>query len=575
MTAKSRDITLTGQSLLDHPLLNKGSSFSENERRAFDLLGLLPPHVSTMDEQLVRTYENYSRKTSDLERYIFLVSLQDRNETLFYRLLQEHITEMMPVIYTPVVGLGCQQYSHIYRRPRGLYISYPQRHEIDTILRNSPTQAPDVIVVTDGERILGLGDLGVGGMGIPIGKLSLYTLCAGIDPARTLPVLLDVGTNNQSLLEDPLYLGTRQRRVALAEYDAFIEAFVTAVMRRFPNALLQWEDFAKNNAARLLSKYRDRLCTFNDDIQGTGAVTLAGILAATAATEQRLRDQRVVILGAGSSAIGISDQLVTAMMSEGASREEARATIWLVDSEGLVHSGRTNLGAMKERYAHTRDRIASWGHVDLHHVGLKEVVQYVKPTVLIGTSAQAGAFTEDIVRDMAAGTDRPIIFPLSNPTSKSEAAPADLLAWTDGRAMVATGSPFAPVESNGRTTRIGQCNNAFIFPGVGLGIIASGARRVSDEMFVAAARALSDWSPARPARGESLYPTLEQVRKVSRDVALRVAQEAQRTGLAETVPLEQLNAQIDAHVWEAEYVDYRGTKNEELRTKNSTTNSER
>ena len=555
MSDEAVDVSVTGQALLDSPLLNKGSSFSEQERREFDLLGLLPPHVSTLDEQLVRTYENYSRKTSDLERYIFLVSLQDRNETLFYRLLQEHVTEMTPIIYTPVVGLGCQQYSHIYRRPRGLYISYPQMGEIDAILKNAPIQDPDVIVVTDGERILGLGDLGVGGMGIPIGKLSLYTLCAGINPARTLPVLLDVGTNNQSLLDDPLYLGTKQRRVPIEAYDAFIDAFVSAVRRRFPDALLQWEDFSKNNAARLLAKYRDRLCTFNDDIQGTGAVTLAGVLAVMAATGQRLRDQRVAILGAGSSAIGISDQLVTAMVSDGASPADARAAIWLVDSEGLVHSGRSNLGPAKERYAQARERLDGWQVGS--RIGLTDVVRHVHPTVLIGTSAQPGAFTEDIVREMAAATERPIIFPLSNPTSKSEAAPADLLAWTDGRAFVATGSPFPPVEHHGTLTRIGQCNNAFIFPGVGLGIIASRARGVSDAMFVAAARALSEWSPARRAAGESLYPTLEQVRKVARDVAWAVALEAQRSGLAAPASPEELNARIDAEVWEPQYRPYR------------------
>jgi malate dehydrogenase (oxaloacetate-decarboxylating) len=501
-------------------------------------------------------YENYSRKTSDLERYVFLVSLQDRNETLFYRLLHEHITEMMPIIYTPVVGLGCQRYSHIFRRPRGLYISYRQIDDIDEILQNAPAQPPDVIVVTDGERILGLGDLGVGGMGIPIGKLSLYTLCAGINPAKTLPVLLDVGTNNQELLDDPLYLGMRERRVSVDRYDAFIEAFVAAVMHRFPTAVLQWEDFSKNNAARLLERYRDRLCTFNDDIQGTGAVTLAGVLAATASLGQRLRDQRVVILGAGSSAIGISDQLVAAMVSDGASATEARAAIWLVDSAGLVHSGRDGLEATKARYAQPLERIATW-EPGADGFRLSEVVHHVQPSVLIGTSAQPGAFTEDIVRDMARAVEHPIILPLSNPTSKCEAVPADLLSWTDGRAMVATGSPFAPVEINGREFRIGQCNNAFVFPGVGLGIIASGARRVTDAMFVAAARALSDWSPARRARGESLYPALEQVRRVARDVAIAVGLEAQRAGQAPATSRDELIERIDRYVWEPNYLPYR------------------
>lgn len=557
MPDETLSVKISGQALLDHPLLNKGSSFSDDERHEFGLLGLLPPHVSTMEEQLVRTYENYSRKTSDLERYIFLASLQDRNETLFYRLLQEHIAEMMPIIYTPGVGLGCQQYSHIYRRPRGLYISHRHVDAIDTILSNAPCQPPDIIVVTDGERILGLGDLGVGGMGIPVGKLALYTLCAGINPAKTLPVLLDVGTNNQSLLDDPLYLGTRHRRVAIDEYDKFIDAFVTAVSHRFPQALLQWEDFSKGNAARLLTKYRDRLCTFNDDIQGTGAVTLAGLLAATAAINQRLRDQRVVILGAGSSATGIGDQLITAMVREGASLAEARAAVWLVDSGGVVYAERANLEADKRRFAQPRERVTNWRLANADRIGLHDVVRNLHPTVLIGASAQPGAFSEPIIRDMATTTERPIIFPLSNPTSKSEAVPADLIDWTNGRALVATGSPFAPVEHDGQLIRIGQCNNAFIFPGVGLGIIAARAQRVSDDMFVAAARALSEWSPARRARGESLYPTLEQVRKVSRDVAVAVATEAMRTNLAEPITPAELEARIDAQIWEPRYVPYR------------------
>ena len=341
------EVSLSGQSLLEHPLLNKGSAFTEEERREFELSGLLPPHVSTLSEQLTRTYESYRQKDTDLERYIYLVSLQDRNETLFYRLLQEHITEMMPIIYTPVVGEGCKQYSHIYRRPRGLYISYPQRNKIGELLNNAPNKQVDVIVVTDGERILGLGDLGVGGMGIPVGKLSLYTLCAGIPPSRTLPITLDPGTDNEELLRDPLYLGWRHQRVRGQEYDDFIEAFVQAVIDKFPNVLLQWEDFSKNNAARLLDRYRDRLCTFNDDIQGTGAVTLAGLLAAVDVIGSKISNQQIVMLGAGSSATGISDQLVSAMMSEGLTKHEAKARMWLVDSRGLVHTGRCRLWRLR------------------------------------------------------------------------------------------------------------------------------------------------------------------------------------------------------------------------------------
>jgi malate dehydrogenase (oxaloacetate-decarboxylating) len=556
MTPTTVELSITGQALLDTPLLNKGSAFTEDERRAFGLLGILPPHVSTMDEQLARAYENYRRKDTDLERYIFLGALHDRNETLFFRLVSDHITEMTPIIYTPTVGLACQQYSHIYRRPRGLYISYPQADRLDEILGNAPSDNPAVIVVTDGERILGLGDLGVGGMGIPIGKLALYTLCAGINPATTLPVILDVGTNNQSLLDDPLYLGWRHRRIDVAAYDDFVEHFVQAVMRRFPTTLLQWEDFSKNNASRLLERYRDRLCTFNDDIQGTGAVTLAGVLAAVSVTAQRLHDQRIVVLGAGSSAIGISDQVVTALVDDGLSVADARSAVWLVDSEGLVHSGRTGLGATKTRYAHDVSRLADWRVVNRARIDLAEVVANVRPTILIGTSAQPGAFTEAIVREMAASVARPIIFPLSNPTSKSEAVPVDLLAWTDGRAIVATGSPFADVEYHGRTIRVGQCNNAFVFPGVGLGVIASGAMRVTDAMFVAAARALSDLSPARHDPNASLYPPLTDIRDISRVVALAVATEAQRSGFAVGTSADTLRARIDAAMWEPQYATY-------------------
>ncbi len=547
------EISLTGQSLLENPLLNKGSAFSEGERREFGLLGLVPPHISTIEEQLERTYGSYKQKDTDLERYIYLVSLQDRNETLFYRLLQEHITEMMPVIYTPVVGEGCKQYSRIYRRPRGLYISYTQRSDITTVLANAPNKEVDVIVVTDGERILGLGDLGVGGMGIPVGKLSLYTLCAGVPPARALPIILDVGTDNEELLRDPLYLGWRHQRVRGHEYDDFIDAFVRAVIDRFPNVLLQWEDFAKNNATRLLERYRDRLCTFNDDIQGTGAVTLAGLLAAMGASGSTISKQQIVMLGAGSSATGISDQIVSAMMSEGLSQRASRAAIWLVDSHGLVHTGRNELEPFKQRYAQDKARTSTWRLADPDHMTFLDVIKNVRPSILIGTSAQPGAFTEDLVREMATHVDRPVIFPLSNPTSKSEAIPMDLINWTEGRALVATGSPFPPVVFGDRVIHIGQCNNAFVFPGVGLGVIASGARRVTNEMFVAAARVLAGFSPALHDRAASLYPSLEGVREMSRRVALAVAGEALRLGLTRAGSDEELERLVDAKIWAPRY----------------------
>lgn len=541
------ETSLTGQLLLDNPLLNKGSAFPEDERREFGLLGLLPLHCSTIEEQLVRTYENYRRKESDLERYVFLMALQDRNETLFYRLLQEHISEMMPIIYTPTVGEGCRQYSHVFRRPRGLYISYLQRDEIPAILDNAPSDKPEVIVVTDGERILGLGDLGVGGMGIPIGKLSLYSVCAGIHPAATLPIMLDVGTDNSELLDDPLYLGWRHPRVRGQDYDDFIEAFVAAVKQKFPRVLLQWEDFSKHNAARLLERYRDRLCTFNDDIQGTGAVTVAGLLAAMKFLHAEFNEQRILILGAGSSAIGICDQIVAAMVHSGQTEQEAKRQLWLVDSKGLVHDSRSNLEYSKQKYARSMAGLKASG------LSFSEVVKNIHPTILIGTSGQPGAFTEEIVSEMAKHVPRPVIFPLSNPTSRSEATPAELLKWSDGRALIATGSPFPPVSHEGRLIEIGQCNNAFIFPGVGLGVIASGARRVTNEMFSAAARVLSEFSPILNCARGPLFPPLKTVREISYRVALAVGAEAVRAGLT-TRRLDSLEHAVMEKMWTSRYV---------------------
>ena len=548
--------SVTGQRLLDDPLLNKSSAFPAAERREFGLRGLLPLHTSTIDEQLTRVYENYKRKDSDIERYIFLTALQDRNETLFYRLLQEHVTEMMPIIYTPTVGDGCRQYSHVFRRPRGLYVSYPDRDDILSLLNNAPAQNVDVIVVTDGERILGLGDLGVGGMGIPVGKLSLYTVCAGIHPATTLPILLDVGTDNRELLDDPLYLGWRHERVRGKDYDDFIEGFVKAVGLRFPRVLLQWEDFSKHNAPRILERYRDRLCTFNDDIQGTGAVTVAGLLAATRLTHTKLGEQSIVILGAGAAAIGICDQIVAAMMAEGTTELEAHAQLWVVASQALVHTRRPKVEPFKQKYAQPLEWTQQWKLDDPAHLSFSDVVKNVRPTILIGTSAQPGTFTEEIVREMAKHVARPVIFPLSNPTSKSEATPSDLINWTEGRALVATGSPYPAVVYDGRVIQIGQCNNSFIFPGVGLGVLASGARRVTDAMFVAAARVLSEFAPVLQEPEGPLYPPLEKVRDISFKVALEVGREAQRSGLAE-VGSDELERAVSERMWQPHYVPLR------------------
>jgi malate dehydrogenase (oxaloacetate-decarboxylating) len=555
-----QEVPLQGRLLLDCSLLNKGSAFTEQERRDFGLLGLLPAHVSTLAEQVERRYQEYLQKATDLERFLYLRALQDRNETLFYRLLQEHITEMLPIIYTPEVGDVCQRYSHIYHQPRGLFISYPQREEMDAILENRPYRQVDVIVVTDGERILGLGDQGVGGLGIPVGKLALYTLCGGIHPARTLPIVLDVGTDNPERLQDPHYLGWRRQRVRGAEYDAFIEAFVQAVTRHLPGVLLQWEDFAQGNARRLLDRYRDCLCTFNDDIQGTAAVTLGALIGAVQATGSRLNEQRLVLLGAGSAGTGIADLIVAALVQEGVPEAEARSQLWLLNSRGLLHGDMKNLEPQQQRYCRSPEQLDSWRRDGAGRIPLLEVVEQVRPTVLIGVAGQPGAFTEEVVRAMVAHVERPILFILSNPTSRSEAVPVDLVAWTEGRGLIATGSPFPPVTFRGRTLPIGQCNNSYIFPGLGLGVIAAGASRVTEEMFLAAARALGDCVPSPPRADAPFLPPLEEIRTVSRHIALSVAVQAQRQGLSRQTSLRELEQRLEANRWEPCYRRMRSSR---------------
>ena len=548
------EVPFGGHLLLERPLLNKGTAFPQSERRSLGLLGLLPPHEETLEEQVARAYEAYGDKTTDLERHIYLRQVQDTNETLFYRLLIDHMAEMMPVVYTPTVGLACERFSHIIRRPRGLFLSYSERDDLDAILENAASPRVEVIVVTDGERILGLGDQGAGGMGIPIGKLSLYTACGGIHPASTLPIVLDVGTNNEERLRDPLYIGWRHERIAGAEYDDFVDRFVQAVKRRFPRVLLQWEDFAQPHAGPLLARYRDQLCTFNDDIQGTAAVTTATLLAAVSNAGGRLRDQTVAILGAGSAGCGIAEQLVAAMVEEGLSEAEARGRFFLVDRPGLLHDGLDGLRDFQRKLAQPREKVAPWAPSGGGPIGLLEVVRNARPTILIGTSGQPGTFTEPIVRAMAGYSERPILFPLSNPTSRAEAVPADLLSWTDGRALIATGSPFGDVVRNGRNYPIAQCNNSYIFPGMGLGVLASGARHVSDAMFMAAARALADCSPAKHDKGAALLPPLSESRQVSRAIALAVAASAERDGLATAGGAEGPEARVDAKVWQPRYL---------------------
>lgn len=552
MAGEILKVSLTGRALLGNPGLNKGTAFTREEREELGLQGLLPTHVDSLGEQVTRAYEAYQPKNTDMGRHIYLRALQDTNETLFYRLLVDHLVEMMPIIYTPVVGLACEQFSHIYRRPQGLFISYPERDAIDVILDNAAAQV-EVIVVTDGARILGLGDQGVGGMGIPIGKLSLYTACGGIDPATTLPVFLDVGTNNPGRLADPMYLGWRHERIDGKDYDDFIDAFVQGVIRKFPNVLLQWEDFSKTHANALLDRYRNRLCSFNDDIQGTAAVTLGTLLAAVRGTGSRLRDQRVAIVGAGSAGCGISEQLMAAMVQQGLSETEARARFFLINRSGLLHDGLGGLQPFQQRFVQPRERLAGWQRREGDGFTLAEVVRNARPTILIGVSGQPGVFTEDIVREMARHVERPIIFPLSNPTSRIEAAPVDLISWTHGRALVATGSPFADISYRGRRFPVAQCNNTYIFPGLGLGVIAAEARRITDGMIMAAAQTLSEQGLALGHSRQLLLPPLTDICEVSRRIALAVAREAQREGVAKMTPLVDLQRRIDAKYWEPRY----------------------
>ncbi len=542
-----------GIDLLQYPELNKGTAFTDDERARLGLHGLLPPTVESLDQQVVRAYQAYQRKDDDLERHIYLRALQDTNEVLLYRLLLDHIEEMTPVVYTPVVGLACEQFSHIYRRPRGLFISYPRRDSIAEILRNRPDAEVDVIVVTDGERILGIGDQGAGGLGIPIGKLSLYSLIGGIRPERTLPVVLDVGTNNPERLSDPEYLGWRHERITGQAYFDFVDQFVQAIKQELPTACLQWEDFATPHARPILDRYRDEFLTFNDDIQGTAAVALGVILAAVKVAKSRLPDQQIVILGAGSAGVGVADYLRAAMVQDGLSELEARSHFWFVDKDGLLHSGRTDLTPEQRVYAQPRDRVSDWPRTSHGQIGLADVIGNIKATILIGLSTVGGAFTETIVREMARKVDRPIIFPLSNPTSKSEAKAEDLIRWTEGRALVATGSPFAPVSWNGRKIPIAQCNNVYIFPAIGLAVVAAEAKRVTDGMMLAAARALAENSPALHDPSASLLPALTDVRRVAVEIAVAVGIKAQKAGLAPQANEEEYRQRVVRTQWVPAY----------------------
>ena len=557
--------SLWGRDLLMNPRLNKGTAFTEEERDTFALHGLLPPHIGTLESQRERRKRVLDSRPTAFGKYSNMRDLQDNDETLFYSLIAHNIEELLPIVYTPTVGEGCQRFSEIWRKPRGLFLSYPNKDRIPQILANPRYDSVRCIVVSDGERILGLGDQGAGGMGIPIGKMALYTALGGIPPEHCLPVLLDVGTDNESLLNDPIYIGWEHNRIRGQEYDDFVEAFVTAAERRWPHVLLQWEDFAGANAARLLERYRNRLCTFNDDIQGTAAVTTATLLAAVNATGIPLCDQTIAMFGSGSAGIGIVNLLIAAMREQGLSEEQARRRIYAFNRYGLLVEGGKGIRPEQQPLARKREDVAGWklapSSVETGAISLLDVVRNAGITVLAGVSAQHGAFTEEIVREMARHTPRPVIFPLSNPTSQSEAAPADLLRWTEGRALVGTGSPYPPVEINGNLVRIAQINNSYIFPGLALGILVSRATRVTDSMIMAAAKALASLSPARADKDAPLLPPIAESRQVSRIVAEAVGQQAVADGVAEAGSQTPFTEKLNEYVWEPVYQPYERVDN--------------
>ncbi|MGN6175475.1 MAG: NAD-dependent malic enzyme [Streptosporangiaceae bacterium] len=547
------ETTCRGYSVLSDPWLNKGTAFTESERDALGLTGLLPSRVLTLDQQAQRAYRQCSRQASDLDKNIYLTALHDRNEVLFYRVLTDHLSELLPIVYTPTIGEAIQQYSHQYRRPRGVYLSIDAPDHIEAALRAPQLSADevDLIVATDAQAILGIGDWGVGGIDIAAGKLAVYTAAAGIDPARTLPVVLDVGTDRPELLDDPLYLGVRHKRPAQEPYDAFIDSYVTTALEIFPHALLHWEDFGPGNARRILDRYRDRVLTFNDDMQGTGAVNLAAVLAGARASQTGLTKHRVVIFGSGTAGIGIADQLHDAMTSQGLDTAAARARLWCLDRYGLLTDDMAGLRDFQVPYARPAAEVRDWpGYGTGSGIGLAEVVRRVHPTILVGTSTQHGAFTQQIVQDMAAHVDRPVILPMSNPTTLAEATPADLIAWTGGRALIATGSPFDPVTYQGVTCQIGQANNALIFPGLGLGALVSRAGRITDHMIASAARAVAELTDTA-APGAPLLPPIDDLRTTSARVALAVALAAVHDGVAEQAGITAESVQ--AAMWKPQY----------------------
>ncbi|MBV9576862.1 MAG: NAD-dependent malic enzyme [Gammaproteobacteria bacterium] len=548
---------LTGKNLLSSSKLNKGCAFSEVEREQFGLSGLLPHQVETLEQQVARMYMQYHEHHTNLGKNIYLNVLHDYNETLFYKLVAEHLEEMLPIVYTPTVGEAVQRFSLEHRKAKGLYISYADRHQIDKILDQRAPAEVDLTVVTDGEAVLGIGDQGIGGINISSAKLMVYSLCGGINPHRVLPIQLDVGTNNPHLLNDPMYLGWRHERITGQAYDDFIDAFVTAITKKFPHIFLHWEDFGRENARRILNRYRERICTFNGDMQGTGVVALACVLAGVVASSIALQDHRIVILGAGTAGVGIADQLYDALRRTGLSEKEARSRFWLLDKPGLLTNESTSLLPFQAVYARNKDEMFSWELRQASSIQLYDVIKNVRPTILIGCSTAAGAFTEEIVKLMASQVDRPIILPLSNPTSLAEATPEDLLQWTQAKAIIATGSPFPEVYFNERRYRIAQSNNAFAFPGIGLGCIAAKAKHVSDDMLWAATQALAQCSPVYQDKMSPLLPKLSETLMVSRAVAFAVAEQARKEGIAQISEKGDLKEFIKKITWQPQYYPYR------------------
>ena len=554
---KTLFIRQAGNTLLNTPLLNKGSAFSIAERRNFNLMGLLPHNIETIQEQVDRAYEQFSSMSSTMDKHIYIRNIQDTNETLYYKLIHDHIEETMPIIYTPTVGDACENFSQIYRRNRGLFLCYEDQDELEEIINNAPNSDVRVIVLTDGERILGLGDQGIGGMGIPIGKLALYTACGGINPEHTLPIMIDVGTNNANLLSDPLYMGWRHGRVTGERYYQFIDRCLSALKKRWPNALIQFEDFAQTNAMPLLQRYKDKLCCFNDDIQGTASVTVGTLLSAAKATHKPLTDLKVVFAGAGSAGCGIAEAIIAQMVKEGLPEQQARSQVFMVNRSGMIEQGMLNLLSFQKNLAQPSSIRKRWNIKQNHSkIGLLDVVKHAKPDVLIGVTGVSGLFTQQIIEQLVQGCNAPIVMPLSNPTTRVEATPQDIIMWSQGKAMVATGSPFQDVQYQGKTYPISQCNNSYIFPGVGLGVLVSESTRVTDGMLQVASEALAELSPLHQG-GQLLLPSLHDIQSVSKHIALAVVKKAIEDGVAQPRTETRILTKLNDMFWQAQYLEYK------------------